>query len=196
MPDSRSLIAAATSSALARHRRAIRSANTTARPSRNSTRTTESGDEIVNQFYNFADKGDRKVSLRPEMTPTLARWPPRIRATNKPIKWFSIPQLRYERQQKGRLREHCSTLTSSARKTWPQTPIDALLIDTLRDLKLSSDDLSSGSAADAPGRSSLKTAVARNRTHTTFTRSSTNWSAKIRPSPARNWPSLVFRTTR
>lgn len=68
----------------------------------------KSGEEIVGQLYNFEDKGERKVAMRPEMTPTLARMVaskgPSLR---KPIKWFAIPQLfRYERQQKGRLREH------------------------------------------------------------------------------------------
>jgi histidyl-tRNA synthetase len=68
----------------------------------------KSGQEIVGQLYNFRDKGDRDVALRPEMTPSLARiLAERSRALPKPIRWFSIPQLfRYERQQKGRLREH------------------------------------------------------------------------------------------
>ena len=70
--------------------------------------TEKSGDEIVGQLYNFTDKGGREVSLRPEMTPSLARvLGERSRAMAKPIRWFSIPQLfRYERQQRGRLREH------------------------------------------------------------------------------------------
>src|SRR5438034_3187428 len=70
--------------------------------------TKKSGDEIVQQLYSFRDKGDREVALRPEMTPTLARMvATRIQALKKPIRWFSIPQLfRYERQQRGRLREH------------------------------------------------------------------------------------------
>src|SRR5918994_1918670 len=70
--------------------------------------TKKSGDEIVGQLYNFKDKGDRDVALRPEMTPTFARMVgARANALRKPIRWFSIPQLfRYERQQKGRLREH------------------------------------------------------------------------------------------
>jgi histidyl-tRNA synthetase len=68
----------------------------------------KSGDEIVGQLYHFLDKGEREVALRPEMTPTLARMIcARGRSLKKPIKWYSIPQLfRYERQQKGRLREH------------------------------------------------------------------------------------------
>ena len=70
--------------------------------------TKKSGEEIVQQLYSFRDKGDREVALRPEMTPTLARMvAARAQALKKPIRWFSIPQLfRYERQQRGRLREH------------------------------------------------------------------------------------------
>jgi histidyl-tRNA synthetase len=70
--------------------------------------TQKSGEEIVQQLYAFRDKGERDVALRPEMTPTLARMVgARAQALKKPIRWFSIPQLfRYERQQRGRLREH------------------------------------------------------------------------------------------
>jgi histidyl-tRNA synthetase len=70
--------------------------------------TEKSGPEIVQQLYNFTDKSGREISLRPEMTPTLARMAgARAGGLRKPIKWFSIPQLfRYERQQRGRLREH------------------------------------------------------------------------------------------
>lgn len=70
--------------------------------------TRKSGEEIVGQLYSFRDKGDREVALRPEMTPTFARMVgARANTLRKPIRWFSIPQLfRYERQQKGRLREH------------------------------------------------------------------------------------------
>jgi histidyl-tRNA synthetase len=70
--------------------------------------TKKSGAEIVEQLYNFKDKGGREIALRPEMTPTLARMVgARANALRKPVRWFSIPQLfRYERQQRGRLREH------------------------------------------------------------------------------------------
>ena len=70
--------------------------------------TKKSGEEIVEQLYNFEDKGGRQVTLRPEMTPTLARMVAQHAARlKKPIRWFSLPQLfRYERQQRGRLREH------------------------------------------------------------------------------------------
>lgn len=68
----------------------------------------KSGEEIVGQLFNFIDKGEREVALRPEMTPTLARMVgAHHRDYKKPIKWFAIPQLfRYEKQQRGRLREH------------------------------------------------------------------------------------------
>jgi histidyl-tRNA synthetase len=70
--------------------------------------TRKSGDEIAGQLYNFLDKGGREVALRPEMTPTFARMvAERANALRKPVRWFSIPQLfRYERAQRGRLREH------------------------------------------------------------------------------------------
>jgi histidyl-tRNA synthetase len=70
--------------------------------------TRKSGEEIVGQLYNFIDKGERPVALRPEMTPTLARMvAAQAQSLRKPVRWFSIPQLfRYERKQKGRLREH------------------------------------------------------------------------------------------
>src|SRR5688500_7808839 len=68
----------------------------------------KSGEEIVRQLYNFTDKGEREVALRPEMTPTLARMVgAQAGSLRKPIRWFSMPQLfRYERMQRGRLREH------------------------------------------------------------------------------------------
>ena len=106
--------------------------------------TKKSGDEIVGQLYNFTDKGDRKVSLRPEMTPTLARMAAaHTRNYKKPIKWFSIPQLfRYERQQKGRLREHFQFNADiiGEEHLAADAELIALLIDTLRDLNLTSDD--------------------------------------------------------
>ena len=70
--------------------------------------TEKSGEEIVRELYNFEDKGGRGVALRPEMTPTFARMVgARAGGMRKPIRWFSMPQLfRYERAQRGRLREH------------------------------------------------------------------------------------------
>jgi histidyl-tRNA synthetase len=68
----------------------------------------KSGMEIVEQLFNFTDKGEREVALRPELTPTLARVvAAHEREFKKPLKWFSIGQFfRYEKQQRGRLREH------------------------------------------------------------------------------------------
>jgi histidyl-tRNA synthetase len=106
--------------------------------------TTKSGDEIVGQLYNFADKGERAISLRPEMTPTLARMvAAHERNYKKPIKWFAIPQLfRYERQQKGRLREHFQFNADIIGENDPaaDAEIIALLIDSLRALRLTADD--------------------------------------------------------
>lgn len=69
----------------------------------------KSGEELINdQIYNFTDRGGREVAIRPEMTPTVARMVAQVhREEPKPIRWFSIPNLmRYEKPQKGRLREH------------------------------------------------------------------------------------------
>ena len=70
--------------------------------------TRKQGEEITKQLYNFQDKGNRDVSLRPEMTPSLARMVmAKAGSLPMPIKWFSIPQCwRYERTQRGRGREH------------------------------------------------------------------------------------------
>ena len=68
----------------------------------------KSGEEIVEkQLYWFKDRGERKVALRPEMTPTLARMVAgQLQELPKPIRWYSIPNFwRYERPQRGRLRE-------------------------------------------------------------------------------------------
>jgi histidyl-tRNA synthetase len=69
----------------------------------------KTGEEIVNQqLYHLVDKGDRKLAVRPEMTPTLARMvAAKVQELPRPIRLFSIPNLwRYERPQRGRLREH------------------------------------------------------------------------------------------
>ena len=106
--------------------------------------TIKSGDEIVGQLYHFVDKGERAVALRPEMTPTLARMvAAHERNYRKPIKWFAIPQLfRYERQQKGRLREHFQLNADIVGE--PDVSADAellaLLIDTLRSFGLTAED--------------------------------------------------------
>lgn len=69
----------------------------------------KTGEEIVNeQTYNFVDRGDREVAIRPEMTPTVSRMVAGKRQELAyPLRWYSIPNLwRYERPQRGRLREH------------------------------------------------------------------------------------------
>lgn len=70
--------------------------------------TRKSGEEIIEQIYHFTDKSDRRLALRPEMTPSLARMViSRQKMMTYPLKWFCTPQcFRYERMTKGRKREH------------------------------------------------------------------------------------------
>ena len=70
--------------------------------------TRKAGEEIQGQLYNFSDKGDRRVSLRPELTPSLARLiMQKGKSLAVPAKWFAIGQCwRYERMTRGRRREH------------------------------------------------------------------------------------------
>ena len=107
--------------------------------------TRKSGDEIVGQLYTFKDKGDREVALRPEMTPTLARMvAAKANAMRKPIRWFSIPQLfRYERQQKGRLREHFQLNADiiGEASVVADAELLALAIDVMRAVGLTSSDV-------------------------------------------------------
>lgn len=104
----------------------------------------KSGPEIVQQLYNFTDKGGREVALRPEMTPTLARMVgSRIGGMPKPVKWFSIPQLfRYERQQRGRLREHFQLNVDIIGESDVSADAELLAaaIDVLRELGLTEKD--------------------------------------------------------
>ncbi len=107
--------------------------------------TAKSGDEIVGQLYNFTDKGGREVALRPEMTPTLARMvAARANGLKKPIRWFSIPQLfRYERQQRGRLREHFQLNCDLIGEPGPlgDAEIIALALDVVRAFGLGPSDV-------------------------------------------------------
>lgn len=106
--------------------------------------TRKSGPEIVKQLYNFVDKGEREVAFRAEMTPTFARMVgARHRDYRKPIKWFSIPQLmRYERPQKGRLREHFQFNADLVGFGTPSEDAEliALLVAMLSDLGLKRTD--------------------------------------------------------
>lgn len=107
--------------------------------------TAKSGPEIVEQLYEFEDKGGRRVALRPEMTPTVARMvAARAGALKKPIRWFSIPQLfRYERQQRGRLREHFQLNCDLIGEAGPlaDAEIIALALDVMRELGLGPEDV-------------------------------------------------------
>jgi len=106
--------------------------------------TRKSGEEIVGQLYGFTDQGGREVALRPEMTPTFARMvAARAGGLPKPIKWFSIPQLfRYERPQKGRLREHFQLNVDIVGETSVASDVEvvAAAIDVLRAFGLEAAD--------------------------------------------------------
>lgn len=106
--------------------------------------TRKSGEEIVGQLYGFTDQGGREVALRPEMTPTFARMvAARAGGLPKPIKWFSVPQLfRYERPQKGRLREHFQLNLDIVGETSVASDVEvvAAAIDMLREFGLGASD--------------------------------------------------------
>ena len=106
-------------------------------------RKKNSGGEILGQLYEFTDKGDRSVALRPEVTPTLARMvAAKHREYPKPIRWFNVGTcFRYERQQRGRLREflqfNCDLLGDATPAA--DAEVVALLIDLLRSFGLGSE---------------------------------------------------------
>src|SRR5438034_8110403 len=104
----------------------------------------KSGAEIVDQLFNFTDKGEREVALRPELTPTLARVVAALeREFKKPLKWFSIGQFfRYEKQQRGRLREHFQLNCDIIGEPDLAADIElvALCIDVLRAFGLTEND--------------------------------------------------------
>ena len=107
--------------------------------------TRKAGEEITAQLYNFEDKGGRRVALRPEMTPSLARMVMAKSGTLPiPIKWYSIPQCwRYERTQRGRGREHYQWNVD----IWGMRGVEAdaellsVLVHFFRAVGLKSDDL-------------------------------------------------------
>lgn len=106
--------------------------------------TTKSGDEIEGQLFSFTDKGDRQVSLRPEMTPTVCRMVgAKAGSLKRPIKWFSIAEFyRYERAQKGRLRAFNQFNADIFGEPGPEAEIEliALLIQCLAGFGLTKDD--------------------------------------------------------
>src|SRR5919107_197475 len=99
----------------------------------------------VARLYNFVDKGGRDVALRPEMTPTVARMvAARANALRKPVRWFSMPQLfRYERQQKGRLREHYQLNVDifGAAEVAADAELVACAVDMMRAFGLTANDV-------------------------------------------------------
>ena len=105
----------------------------------------KSGAEIVDQLFNFADKGEREVAMRPELTPSLARVvAAHEREFKKPLKWFSIGQFfRYEKQQRGRLREHfqlnCDIIGEA--NLAADIELVALCIDILRGFEFTEKDI-------------------------------------------------------
>ncbi len=105
----------------------------------------KSGAEIVDQLFNFTDKSEREVSLRPELTPTLARVvAAHEREFKKPLKWFSIGQFfRYEKQQRGRLREHFQLNCDIIGEVSPAADgeLIALCIDILRSFGFTDADI-------------------------------------------------------
>lgn len=106
--------------------------------------TTKSGEEIVTQLFNFVDRGGRSVTLRPEMTPSLARLVgAKANGMPKPIKWFNISEnFRYERPQKGRLRSFYQLNCDIFGETSPAADAEsiALLIHSLTAFGVSADD--------------------------------------------------------
>jgi histidyl-tRNA synthetase len=106
--------------------------------------TRKSGEEIVGQLYRFTDQGGREVALRPEMTPSFARMVgARAGGLPKPIRWYSIPQLfRYERPQRGRLREHFQLNLDIVGEAGElaDAEIIAAAVDMLREFGLSAAD--------------------------------------------------------
>jgi histidyl-tRNA synthetase len=107
--------------------------------------TKKSGPEIVGQLFNFADKGEREVAMRPELTPTLARVvAAHDREFKKPLKWFSLPQcFRYEKQQRGRLREHFQFNADIIGEASLDADVEAiaLCIDLLRGFGFAANDV-------------------------------------------------------
>jgi len=106
--------------------------------------TDKSGDEIVDQLYNFTDQGGREVTLTPELTPTVARMVvAKSQALSKPIKWYSTrPFWRYEQVQQGRFREFYQTNVDVFGSSEPEADAEVLAFaaDALTDLGLTGED--------------------------------------------------------
>ena len=96
----------------------------------------KAGEEIVRQIYSFEDKSGRRLALRPEVTPSLARMiVARQNAISLPVKWFTVAQcFRYERMTRGRKREHyqlnCDIV--GAPEVFAEAELLAVAVDALR----------------------------------------------------------------
>jgi len=104
----------------------------------------KSGEEIVGQLFNFTDRGDREVAMRPELTPSLARLVgAKASSLGMPVKWFNIGEhYRYERPQKGRLRAFYQFNGDILGEPGPAADAEliALLVEIFRDLGLTEKD--------------------------------------------------------
>ena len=151
----------------------------------------KSGVEIVDQLFHFTDKGDREVSLRPELTPTLARVvAAHDREFKKPLKWFSIGQFfRYEKQQRGRLREHyqlnCDIV--GAETLAADTELIALAIDILRKFGFNESDFVVRVSDRGFWTDFLKEKEYPNRSGRRSCKRSISLSANPARKPERNW---------
>lgn len=105
----------------------------------------KTGEEIVNeQTYTFTDRGDREVTIRPEMTPTVARMvAAKKRELPYPLRWYSIPNLfRYEKPQRGRLREHWQLNVDmfGVESTQAEVEVISLAADILHEFGMKNND--------------------------------------------------------
>ncbi|MCK6461321.1 MAG: ATP phosphoribosyltransferase regulatory subunit [Planctomycetes bacterium] len=105
----------------------------------------KSGEAIVEELYAFTDKGGREIALRAELTPTVGRMiAARAAALRKPVKWYATPQLfRYQRQQRGRLREHIQWNADifGASEIGSDAELLSVALDALRRLGLTEKDV-------------------------------------------------------
>jgi histidyl-tRNA synthetase len=106
--------------------------------------TDKSGEEIAEELYAFEDQSGRRVTLTPELTPTVARMvAERGKALTKPIKWFSTrPFWRYEQVQQGRFREFYQTNIDVFGTSEPTADAEvlAVVVDALTELGLTGED--------------------------------------------------------
>ena len=144
----------------------------------------KSGGELIGQLFNFVDKGEREVALRPEMTPTLARMiAARDREFKKPLKWFSVASFfRYEKQQKGRLREFTQLNCDLVGESSPAADAEmiALAIDLFRAFGLTEERLFHPRQRPQQAGTSFMQARRSEEEHSTesFWAWSTRWDAK------------------